>query len=551
MIQELNWRQFFPYNVVRPEQERAINFILSSFFESKKRVCIAELGTGLGKSAIAITVAKYLSANVLNVEMEGKSFGSYILTTQKILQDQYTNDFGPKKKNLLQSIKSSSNYTCVFHNQQSCGESRRLLSVMSKQLSGTDFSNTCRSRCPYVLQKTAFLNSDLGITNFSYFLAETMYAKKLLPRDLLIIDEAHNIESEVSKFIEVTFSEKFSREVLKCKLPKLRGLDDYTQIVFDWVCTTYKSALARHILAIKKAIEKGLNVGDSGMQDLSKQYEMLDKHICKVNRFITTFNIDNWILNIIEPFGKSQRKFEFKPISIADYAEDVLFRFGDRILLMSATIVDKSVFCKSIGINENDTTFISIPSPFPTESHKIHYMPVGKMSIKNIDVTLPKLTEIISMLLEQHASDKGIIHCNTFKIANYLKENIKSNRLLIHNSDDREKVLNFHISNPQPTVLLSPSMTEGINLSDDSSRFQILCKVPFPYLGDKVIKKRKLNDSRWYPFQTAKSVIQALGRSVRNETDYAVSYILDEDWDYFYRINNKLFSDEFKNSFVV
>jgi Rad3-related DNA helicase len=173
------------------------------------------------------------------------------------------------------------------------------------------------------------------------------------------------------------------------------------------------------------------------------------------------------------------------------------------------------------------------------------------MSIKNIDVTLPKLTEIISMLLEQHASDKGIIHCNTFKIANYLKENIKSNRLLIHNSDDREKVLNFHISNPQPTVLLSPSMTEGINLSDDSSRFQILCKVPFPYLGDKVIKKRKLNDSRWYPFQTAKSVIQALGRSVRNETDYAVSYILDEDWDYFYRINNKLFSDEFKNSFVV
>lgn len=550
MIQELNWRQFFPYDTIRPQQTKAINFILNSFFESKKRFCICELGTGLGKSAIAVTVAKYIAANVLQIQSDDSSFGSYILTTQKILQDQYTNDFGSKKKNLLRSIKSSSNYMCTFHKQQNCGESRRMLSTLSKQLSGTDYFNHCRSRCPYVLEKQEFINSNLSITNFSYFLAETMYAKKILPRDLLIIDEAHNIESEISKFIEVTFSEKFSNDILKCKFPKLSG-DDHVLSAFDWICSIYKPALVKHISFIQKQIEKGLNVGDSGLKDLSKQCEMLDKHICKVNRFITTFNAEKWILNVIEPTGKALRKFEFKPISIADCSEDVLFRFGDRVLMMSATIVDKSMFCKSIGVDESDIEFLSIPSPFPKESHQIHYMPVGKMSVKNIDTTLPKLAEIVTMLLEQHSNDKGIIHCNTFKIAKYIKENVKSKRLIIHDSENREQMLNYHISNNKPTVLLSPSMTEGINLSDDSSRFQILCKVPFPYLGDKVVKKRKTNDSRWYPFQTAKSVIQALGRSVRNESDYAVSYILDEDWDYFYRLNEKLFSDEFKNSFVV
>ena len=41
--------------------------------------------------------------------------------------------------------------------------------------------------------KEKFIEAPLGVTNFSYFLAETMYAKTLEPRDLLVIDECHNL----------------------------------------------------------------------------------------------------------------------------------------------------------------------------------------------------------------------------------------------------------------------------------------------------------------------------------------------------------------------
>jgi len=71
--------------------------------------------------------------------------------------------------------------------------------------------------------------------------------------------------------------------------------------------------------------------------------------------------------------------------------------------------------------------------------------------------------------------------------------------------------------------------------------------VPFPYLGDLVVKKRMEKNEKWYPYMTAKLIIQSLGRSIRNETDHAISYILDGDWERFYRKNKELFPKEFNH----
>ena len=97
-----------------------------------------------------------------------------------------------------------------------------------------------------------------------------------------------------------------------------------------------------------------------------------------------------------------------------------------------------------------------------------------------------------------------------------------------------------------PTVLLSPSMQEGVDLKGDMSRFQILCKVPYPYLGDKLIRKRMNKWGWWYPLQTAKAIVQSVGRSVRTETDEAITYILDEDWERFWNKNKDVFPPDFK-----
>ena len=544
------YEKYFPFPSIRPEQKKAIEFALDSY-ESGKKYVILELSTGVGKSATGITIARYMEAHAPPVRNEDSELmtGAYVITTQKILQEQYMNDFGPQSgKDLIRTIKSSTNYKCKFYSDQTCSESKRVLAKLGKQLNGTEFQKQCKNECTYSLEKQDFINSPISITNFSYFLAETTYAGKLEPRALLIVDECHNTESEIGKFVEVTFSEKFARDALKCKIPKL----DSQQAVFDWIKSGYKKSLSKYVKDLEKNLAK-LSGDIEGYGDYSKQYEMLEKHIGKIEQFVEVYKEDNWAMNIVYPQEgnrRGARKFEFKPIDVSLYSQKTFFRNGARLLMMSATVVDKDVFCASIGLPANEVSYLRIPSPFPVKNRPIHCLPVGSMSKDSIDKSLPVLVEAIKMLMEKHPNEKGIIHSTNYKIAKYLQENIKSNRILSHDSSNRDIVLKKHIECSEPTILLSPSMMEGVDLADKSSRFQILCKIPFPYLGDLVIKKRMERNKLWYPYMTAKLIIQSFGRSIRNEKDYAVSYILDSDWQRFYSRNITMFPEEFRQSFT-
>ena len=93
-------------------------------------------------------------------------------------------------------------------------------------------------------------------------------------------------------------------------------------------------------------------------------------------------------------------------------------------------------------------------------------------------------------------------------------------------------------------------MTEGVDLKGDLSRFQIVCKIPYPYLGDQIIRKRMNKHKSWYGLQTAKSIVQSCGRSVRSEKDTAITYILDSDWDRFYSRNKNMFPSGFDKLLV-
>ena len=538
------FEQFFPFPEIRSEQREAIQFVLDEFLVKKKKFVILELPTGIGKSAIAVCVSRYL--NSLSREDADAPTGSYVLTTQLILQDQYVHDFGAGDDPLVVSLKSSANYMCRFYVDQTCAESKRLLNKLPKHLVGSGFQECCRRSCPYTIDKQAFIDASLGCTSFAYFLAETMYAGKLEPRDLLVIDEAHRAESQSSKFIEVVFSEKFCRDVLKCKFSKSLEQQD----VFAWVRGAYKNAVSKRIKLVSAAIERSLESDNvaSSFADLSKQFEVLDKHVCKVNRFISSYDEKNWVMNVVPPLKGSKRagrRIEFKPVAVAPYCDDLLFKFGSRVLMMSATIVDKDVFCSTLGIDPDRAAFMKMRSPFPVESRKVVRLPVGSMSRSCIERTLPIMAETLKMLLEKHSDQKGIVHASTFKIAQFLFDNVKSKRLLIHDSTNREAVLKKHRESREPTVLLSPSMTEGIDLSDDASRWQCLCKVPFPYLGDSMVRRRMERDDKWYDYETVKTIVQSLGRSVRNKDDHAVSYVLDSDWDRLYARTRQMFPSDF------
>jgi Rad3-related DNA helicase len=114
-----------------------------------------------------------------------------------------------------------------------------------------------------------------------------------------------------------------------------------------------------------------------------------------------------------------------------------------------------------------------------------------------------------------------------------------SNRIITHGPGGAEGAIERHRLTPGPTVLCSPAMTEGIDLADDLSRFQVIVKVPYPVHKNPYVAAR-MRDKGWYEWQTAMRLIQATGRSVRSQVDFAETYIVDSEFGEFRRRSRRL-----------
>ena len=75
-----NWKKYFPYDTPREQQSQAIDIALKAFRDSEKRFVILEAGTGVGKSAIGVTVSRMMKE--LSAYSEDHEPGAYFLITR-------------------------------------------------------------------------------------------------------------------------------------------------------------------------------------------------------------------------------------------------------------------------------------------------------------------------------------------------------------------------------------------------------------------------------------------------------------------------------------
>jgi ATP-dependent DNA helicase DinG len=210
--------------------------------------------------------------------------------------------------------------------------------------------------------------------------------------------------------------------------------------------------------------------------------------------------------------------------------------------MMSATMISKEQLCKDLSLDMSEVSYINCPFIFNIDNMPIYPLNAGKMNYGTKEKTLPKMVEFIKELMDEHKSERGIIHTVSYDIAEYITNNIKTDRFIIPKGKDRDKkIQEFMKSKRNDLILLSPSLTEGISLNDDLSRFSIICKLPFASLGDKFVKTRMELDNEWYSVNTVKNLIQMTGRSIRSETDYAATYVLDSGFSWFIQKNKKYF----------
>ena len=564
----------FPKEKYREGQREVIEFAVNAINDGKK-IIILECPTGSGKSAIGMTIADMVDT-------------AYYLTITKILQDQLTDDFGDK----IVELKGRSSYPCTFYDRfgnsfvnrklwsqaqldeakakaPDCGTGfcRSKLSPSEDKFKcdkcflKTGIANSGKpkgdldslpsgmtySACPYYEQVHKAIRSRKVVMNFSSFLFQTQMTKRFdKPRDIMLIDECHQVEPQLLDFVSFTITDQhLSNHGIF--IPELDHAYEYKVWMED--------SKIHEILweRIKQARIDDNSKLEDDLARVLKKYQMFMEHMEDEEE-------SEWVCEYEEKSGskgESHRKVTLKPVFAKNFANQLLFKYSKCVVMMSATILDVNVVCRSLGVDRKDVAAYRVKNYFPKENRPIKIIPVAKMTggKTRMDIWGPLLVTAVNKIVRSHKGEKGIIHTHNFAIMDYLLHrcdpDVKKRLSHQRNYKDKKEMLEAHALSKLDPVLIAPAMHEGIDLADDLSRFQIICKVPYANcFDDQQLARRVEVDRPYYTWLTALKLVQSYGRSIRSKEDHAITYILDESIYKFMKDAGKMLPGWFKEAII-
>lgn len=528
--------EHFPEEFKPREIQKEILQGIEEKIKSGYKTIILSAPTGVGKSLIAATLARYYGS-------------SFIVTASKQLQDQYSRDL-----KFLMPVKGKSNFACLKLMDQESIMSSDTKSAIQRGLTcekglceettmknGKKVKESCqfkpklgepqdatKNSCYYYEQKYRALTSPHSIWNYAAYFQLMKFNRKsyaeYVSKPIAIFDEAHKVEDQIIQFIGVDIYNAYLSECnIDAKAYDLRESRTIAELLND-LAKEYSNQ-------IKKLVESRsfmLNPDYVLLAKLESRYEKM------ANAYAEMFsNKNNFVVN--EPFKDERGNFRsvsVKPLDISKYVK-TFFDIENQIF-MSATI-DKDSFCENAGLDPSKVGFVDTPrSPFPPDKRRINFLNVKKLSYSSSKDDELAVIKKIDEIMSQHDSERGLILTSSEKrcldIRNNLSEKNRQRIRICHSRNEngmtQDEILQEH-SFDDDGVLLSSSLWEGVDLKDDLSRFQIIAKVPYPNLSEKRTKDKMQKFPLWYKSQTITKLLQGFGRSIRSEEDWAVTYVLD------------------------
>jgi Rad3-related DNA helicase len=497
----MSWKDHFPFKEWRPAQAAGLDFICRRITEADD--IFLEAPTGVGKSAMAIALARF-----------GAKAGctTYISTTTIALENQYVSDFA---KLGLKQLHAKSHYLCP--DWRSCDVGARC---------------HCKEEtpCTYKVAKAEFEQAQFSIANASFLCTCARFLKTWASRELAIFDEAHLLHDIVA--------DGYSISIFQDEVEFFPAEGDEP----GWLQQHYAFWLDIRIRELQEELNDNAQrmnfakLSDPEIQRICRKLERAEGKKENLQRILND-NPENWI------FDQQSDRLNIAPLWASSFAATLLPRIGVKRIYLSATLSGFQHQCRYLGIDPKKAKFLALPSPFPLEHRLIHICPVVKWKYPSTGTEIAAVCRALEKILTLHPADRGLVHVSSYYQAKEIISQCRTKRLIAH-ENAREKNVRLEELFARPgAVLVSPSSHEGLDLYGDRSRFQVIAKLPFASLGDKRVKRRMEVDPSWYQLHTAQKFVQACGRSIRSDTDYAITYVLDRAFDGFYRRASRFFPE--------
>lgn len=530
----------FPNFSYRRDQKEVILFALHEMLVSDKKYVIINAPTGSGKSWIAYQISR-----VYNELLESESL---ILTKTISLQDQYLRDFKDVKK-----LMGANNFSCSV-------DYTVPIPPFEKHHDKCKYSKSS-GLCEYVKAKLEYLSSPMKLLNYAFFFTGIWNYQT---NGLLVVDEAHNFEEAILEFAKSNINLWHIADEFKkadCHLKKYLSKDfkDYEYLDYPLLQELHKflvDSLTR-INQIVEAYEIQLK-NESNSKSMITIIEEMYNPMAKLQGYAKSLlftvklysesNLDEYSITKSE-VSDSKHKGEFcwdiKPIFIPEKIRNLVFDTPDKILLMSATgdrIID------SLKLNREDVTEIVTPYQFPLENRPIyclsHLPPLNYTSFSEV---YPKYVELVDNIISGYSEDTNIIiHTHSYKNAELYEKLSKHKKRVKIPTSLEIRTLEKNIG--KGDIIVSPSITEGIDLGRGLARVQIFIKCPYPFLGDDWVFKKKELDKGWYDYKTALTIVQGSGRGIRSAEDVTDTFIIDPSFLRLFNKTKKLLPSWFRDT---
>lgn len=500
----------------RGEQENIIELIEDAFENEDKKFVICQAPTGSGKSHLGATLCNSTNPcppelrrvsvtpkNQYNVDFGVYSkFGGYVLTTTKQLQDQYKELF-PN----CNTLKGKVNYPCAIDPicNAGCAKCAYTPSTMRACAGVGD--------CEYINAYSDAVKGKFSALSYNMFLS---LPKALRNKQVLVCDEASELEDTLVSHFSINISYS-SLDYIKVTYTKV--IDENPEEGFLWLSALYdnlQSEMPSPAQLAKPKVSKYIADKARIIKDMRDS----------LNAIITFWNESEFLIE------KTKTGITVSPLKINKLAK-IMFRGVDKVLFLSATIINHVKIAEALGIERGEYKFIDAKSDFDPKKSPVYTAPAKfDMTYKHINTSMSKMIDAVLELSDIHSEDNGLIHTHNGKITKALQDAVKGDRRFIFRDKfaTNEDILFEHYQNPNPTVLVSPSLAFGTSLDNEHGRFQIITKLPYLPMSDKRIKILSKRDFDWYQMKMWITMIQMCGRCTRSKEDHSSTYIFDKSF---------------------
>lgn len=510
------------------------------------RFVVGALPVGAGKSLDVMSLARLRGGRTV------------VLTSTKALAEQYMRDFASTG---LVEVKGQNAYPCRALIEPDAGhlEGGGLWTKRkgpAPDRTGCDdgpchLGLTCRLRlagCRYYDAVRIADDAELLVTNYAWWLAINAFRRRqdpdtgrwiegIGPVHRLVLDECHDAPSHLSDFLTTTLTQQDAEVLLHTPL-----------LPADTPADTWRAWAASHLTRMGDALKEAkTQVRASGDPGLQRRVRML-RSLVKKLALLGTSGVE-WAVEPVAVEGVVPPKpdLSFAPIDPAPLAESHLFRGTPEVLLVSATVRPKTL--DYLGIPRDQATFFEEPSTFPVARRPVYHIPTVRVDFRLEQRPLDERQwlDAIDRVIRLRPGVRGIIHTGSYARMRMIYGRSKfQDRMLTHRSSAGREgdtlahalaVFRGETGRPvgEGLWLLSPALTTGYDFSGDQCRVQIITKVPFSDTRSLLLQARQARDPDYGMYVTAQTLVQAVGRSTRSETDWSEVVILDNQVSWFVR----------------